>query len=136
MRFSSLIQNSGSDTWEREGILMNSITIGPRLWFEETILGATLNFRSSDEPNAILFRVGLSHQSLLDCDGALGRPACRWIIHDKSLSVQGDWEELTLRFCSIEGAFIQAHISLFGEELQAFRYAVNALAFHWQALLN
>src|SRR5476649_1942590 len=115
---------------------MNSITIAPRLWFEETLLGATLNYRSSDDDEAILFRVGMSFQSLLDCDKSVAKPACLWSIRDGSLSVYGDFEELTLTFCSVEGTFLQAAFSLFGEELQMFKYAVNALAYRKEVALN
>ncbi len=115
---------------------MNSITIAPRLWFEETLLGATLNYQSSDDPDAVLFRVGLSFQSLLDCDTSMSKPACLWTIRDGSLSVYGDYEELTLTFCSVEGTLIQVGLSLFGEELKAFKYAVNALACRKKASLN
>lgn len=115
---------------------MNSITIAPRLWFEETLLGATLNYQSSDMADAVLFKVGLSFQSLLDCDQNLARPACLWTIKDGSLSVYGDFEELTLTFCSVQGTLIQVGLSLFGEELNAFRYAVNALAARKKIALN
>src|SRR5690349_18675002 len=103
---------------------MNSITIAPRLWFEETLLGATLNYRSSEDDDAVLFRVGMSFQSLLDCDRQLSQPACLWTIKDGSLSVYGDFEELTLTFCSVVGTLIQVGVSLYGEELKAFKYAI------------
>ena len=115
---------------------MNSITIAPRLWFEETLLGATLNYQSSEDQEAVLFRVGLSFQSLLDCDRHLAKPACLWTIRDGSLSVYGDFEELTLTFCSVEGTLIQTGLSLYGEELKAFKYAVNALACRKKVSLN
>ena len=113
-----------------------TITIAPRLWFEETILGATLNYRSSEEADAVLFRVGMSFKSLLDCHRSASKPACLWTIRDGSLSVYGDFEELTLTFCSVEGTLIQAGVSLYGEELQAFKYALNALAFRKEVALN
>ena len=116
---------------------MNSISIAPQLWFEETLLGATLNFQSSANPEeGILFRVGMSFQSLMDCDKNLSRPACLWTIRDGSLSVFGDFEELTLTFCAVDGTLIQVGLSLFGEELNAFRYAVNALAARKKVALN
>jgi hypothetical protein len=116
---------------------MNSITIAPRLWFDETLLGATLNFQSSDNPEeGVLFRVGMSFQSLMDCDRSLSKTACLWTIKDGSLSVYGDFEELTLTFCSVNGTLIQVGLSLFGEELKAFRYAVNSLAARKQIALN
>ena len=116
---------------------MNSITIAPRLWFEETLLGATLNYQSTDRPeDGVLFRVGLSFRSLIDCDKNMGKPACFWTIRDGSLSVYGDYEELTLTFCSVQGTLVQLGVSLYGEELNAFRYAVNALASRQQAALN
>src|SRR5712664_1566469 len=100
-----------------------TITIAPRLWFEETILGGTLNYRSSDDPDAVLFRVGMSFKSLIECYKNLAKPACLWSIRDGSLSVYGDYEELTLTFCSVDGTLIQAGVSLYGEELKAFKYA-------------
>jgi len=115
---------------------MNSITIAPRLWFEETLLGATLNYQSSEEDNAVLFRVGMSFESLLDCERSLSKPACLWTIRDGSLSVYGDFEELTLTFCSVEGTLIQTGLSLYGEELKAFKYAINALACRRKVCLN
>jgi hypothetical protein len=115
---------------------MNSITIAPRLWFDETLLGATLNYRSSDDDNAILFRVGLSFQSLVDCDKRVAQSACLWTIRDGSLSVYGDNEELTLTFCSVVGTLIQLGVSLYGEELKAFKYAINALACRKKICLN
>jgi hypothetical protein len=121
----------------RKGGHMNSITIAPRLWFEETLLGATLNFQSSDKAEeGVLFRVGLSFQSLMDCDKNLSSSACLWTIKDGSLSVYGDFEELTLTFCSVNGTLIQMGLSLFGEELNAFRYAVNSLAARKKIALN
>jgi hypothetical protein len=113
-----------------------TITIAPRLWFEETLLGATLNYRSSDDDDAVLFRVGMSFQSLIDCDKSLLLPACLWTIRDGSLCVYGDREELTLTFCSVQGTLIQVGVSLFGEELEAFKYAVNALAIRKKVALN
>jgi len=32
-----------------------TISISPRLWFEETLLGATLNYRSSEDEDAVHF---------------------------------------------------------------------------------
>ena len=113
-----------------------TITITPHLWFEETLLGATLNYRSSDSPDAVLFRVGMSFQSLIDCFHNLSKSACLWSIRDGSLSVYGDFEELSLTFCSVEGTLIQTGVSLFGEDLKVFRYAVNALAFRKEVALN
>ena len=116
---------------------MNSISIAPRLWFEETLLGATLNYQSSDDPqDGVLFRVGMSFQSLMDCDRSLSQAACLWTIKDGSLSVYGDFEELTLTFCAVDGTLIQLGLSLFGEELNAFRYAVNSLASRKKVALN
>ncbi len=115
---------------------MNAISISSKLWFEETLLGATLNYQSEDLVNAIHFKVGLSHQSLQDCDKNLAKPACLWTIRDGSLSVYGDYEEITLTFCTIEGTLIQTGVSLFGEELKAFKYAMNALACRKQVCLN
>lgn len=115
---------------------MYPITIAPRLWFEETLLGATLNYQSQDNPGGTLFRVGMSFQSLIDCDSTMTKPACLWTIRDGSLSVYGDFEELTLTFCSVDGTFIQAGLSLYGEELRAFKYAINALASRQKLALN
>jgi hypothetical protein len=113
-----------------------TITITPHLWFEETLLGATLNCRSSDGPDAVLFRVGMSFLSLVDCYRSLSRPACLWTIRDGSLSVFGDFEELTLTFCAVDGTLIQIGLSLIGEELRLFKNAMNALAFRKEYALN
>ncbi len=113
-----------------------TITIAPRLWFEETLLGATLNYRSSDDADAVLFRVGMSFQSLMDCEKSLSQAACLWTIRDGSLCVYGDREELTLTFCSVRGTLIQVGVSLYGEELIAFKYAINALASRKKVALN
>ena len=113
-----------------------TITISPRLWFEETLLGATLNYRPSDDEDAVHFRVGMSFQSLLDCNRNAMQQACLWTIRDGSLSVFGDQEELTLTFCSVQGTLIQSALSLYGEELNSFKYAINALAYRKQVALN
>ena len=113
-----------------------TITISPRLWFEETLLGATLNFRDSDEEDAVLFKVGMSFKSLSDCNYSVMQQACLWTIRDGSLSVFGDQEEMTLTFCSVQGTLIQRGVSLIGEELDAFKYAVNALAYRRKVALN
>ena len=113
-----------------------TITISPTLWFEETLLGATLNYRSSQDEQAIHFKVGMSFQSLLDCNHQVTQQACLWTIRDGSLSVFGDQEEMTLTFCSVQGTLIQTGVSLIGEELDAFKYAVNALAFRRKVALN
>ena len=102
---------------------MDSISIADRLWFDETLLGATLNYRSND----VLFRVGISLKSLEDCNNALAKATCLWTIRDGSLSIYGDLEQLSLTFCSVQGSFVQSAISLYGEELRLFKYAVNAL---------
>lgn len=115
---------------------MYSIEIASRLWFEETLLGATLHYRSSDAPDAVLFKVGISFDSLLACNSSMGTKACMWTIRDGSLTVLGDREQLTLTFCAVNGDLIQKECMLFGEELKAFRYAVNALAHRQLAQLN
>jgi hypothetical protein len=116
---------------------MNStITIAPRFWFEETVLGATLNYRSSDDADAVLFKVGMSFESLRECAKSFSRPACLWTIKDGSLSVFGDYEQLSVTFCSVEGTFLQAGVALYGEELKVFKYAVTALAFRREVALN
>jgi hypothetical protein len=115
---------------------MYPIAIGPRLWFEETMLGATLNYCSSETSDATLFQVGLSTQSLSECDKALGGPSCLWRIRDGSFSFYGDAEEIRLSFASLGGPCIQAQVSLYGAELEAFRAVVNALAFRQRINLN
>jgi len=115
---------------------MYNIEIKSRLWFEETLMGATLHYRSSDSPNAVLFKVGISFDSLLTCNKAMGTKTCLWTIKDGSLTVLGDPEQLTLTFCAISGDLIQEECVLFGEELKAFRYAVNALAHRLVSQLN
>ncbi len=113
-----------------------TITIASRLWFEETLLGGTLNYRSTEDPDAILFKVGMSFDSLRVLAAAFSTPACLWTIKDGSLSVYGDYEQLTLTFCSVDGTLLQAGLSLYGEELRIFKYAVNALAFRKEVALN
>jgi len=115
---------------------MNSITIAPRLWFEETILGATLNYRASDDGDSVLFRVGMSFQSLQDCNDQLSKSSCLWTIRDGSLSVYGDSEEITLTFCSANGPFVQSELALYGEELRIFKYAIDAFASRKKTALN
>ena len=115
---------------------MALISIARCLWFEETNLGATLNYRCSDEPEGVLFRVGISHDSLRDCDHALAGSSCLWTIKDGSLSVYGDSEELTLTFCTANGTLLEAGVSLYGEELTAFKTAINAFASRHATSLN
>lgn len=115
---------------------MYSINIADRLWFEETLLGATLNFQLSEGPRSVLFRVGISFRSLHDCDDALGRRHCSWVIRDGSLSIEGDVEELTLGFSGLADNRLHADVLLHGDELKAFRYAVNALAARQRIGLN
>lgn len=78
----------------------------------------------------------MSFDSLRECARRFSKPACLWTIRDGSLSVFGDFEELSITFCSVEGAFLQAGVSLYGEELRIFKYAVNALAFRREVALN
>ncbi len=113
-----------------------TITIASGLWFEETMLGATLNYLSSDGEDAVHFKVGMSFESLRNLARSFSRPACLWTIRDGSLSVYGDYEQLTLTFCSVDGTLIQAGLSLYGEELRMFKYAVHALAFRREVALN
>ncbi len=115
---------------------MYTLSIAKQMWFEETPMGATLHYRSTDGPDAILFKVGISFISLLDCNREVNSKACLWTIKDGSLSVFGDPEQLTLTFCAVNGEFYQAGCSLYGEELKAFRYAINALAFRPVLQLN
>ena len=91
---------------------------------------------SPDLDDAVHFRVGMSYQSLLDCNHNVMQQACLWTIRDGSLSVFGDQEEMTLTFCSVQGTLIQRGVSLIGEELNGFKYAVNALAFRKKVALN
>src|SRR5690348_16638028 len=86
-----LLANANAVT---EGAPMALISIANCLWFEETPLGATLNFRSSETVESILFRVGISHESLQECSEALRGLSCLWAIKDGSLTVYGDGEEL------------------------------------------
>jgi hypothetical protein len=115
---------------------MALISIASCLWFEETPLGATLNFRSSDDDKNVLFRVGISYESLQACNKALRGKSCLWNIRDGSLTIYGDSEELSLTFCSGQGEFREAALSLYGEELGAFKTAINAFACRHQTLLN
>jgi hypothetical protein len=115
---------------------MNSISIADQLWFEETILGATLNYRSLKGGESVLFRVGMSFQSLQDCNHQLTQSSCLWTIRDGSLSVQGDIEGITLRFSSANGGAFRSELALYGEELRTFKYAIDAFASRRQTSLN
>lgn len=114
---------------------MNCISIADRLWFEETTLGATLNLQVSDDPDGVLFCVGISHRSLQKCDHDLGRGRSTWEIEDGSLSIEGDMEEMALTFSSQKN-HLQVDVLLHGDEPKMFRYAVNALAARQRVGLN
>lgn len=115
---------------------MTTISIANHLWFEETELGATLNYRSDETPGGILFRVGISHDSLARCNAAMVGPYCIWTIGDGSLMIAGDSEQLTLTFSTAGSKLYQGGISLYGEELAAFKTAINAFACRRQTALN
>ena len=115
---------------------MALISIASCLWFEETPLGATLNFRATDGPRGIVFKVGISHDSLQGFNKSLCSSSCLWTIKDGSLTVYGDSEELSLTFCRISGEYREAAVSLYGEELEAFKTAINAFACRLQTNLN
>ncbi len=115
---------------------MSSISIAQRLWFDQTFLGATLNFQAGEGPNAVLFRVGLSTQSLGACQKQLNRSSCAWTIRDQTLTITGDGEELCLTFCVTDGSGLQASISLYGEELETFKIVVQGFACAGQFVLN
>lgn len=114
---------------------MHTINIADRLWFEETLLGATLNCQTSEGSDGVLFRVGISFQSLQDCDHLLRRGRGFWTICDGSLTIEGDMEELTLAFTSAADRF-HADVLLHGDEPKKFRYAINALASRQRVGLN
>ena len=101
---------------------MQAITIAERLWLEPTILGATLNF--SDEPHGWNYRVGISFQSLSECDKSLTHKGSIWTMRDKSLTVQGD-RELILTFCP--GTYMERCVILKGDEKETFKSAVRFL---------
>jgi hypothetical protein len=116
--------------------MSNAISIGERLWFEETPLGGTLHFQSSESAEGLLFQVGLSFQSLMDCAQALNGQFSQWTIRDGSLHVFGDHEELALRFSDPEGHVQGVSHILRGKELRVFRYAVFAIAQRQAVALN
>jgi hypothetical protein len=118
------------------GNIMTTISIASCLWLEETELGATLNYRSESAPGGLLFRVGISHGSLQACNDAMVGSSCIWTIRDGSLTISGDSEELTLTFCSANEVYVQEGVSLYGEELIAFKAAINAFASRLQTALN
>jgi len=115
---------------------MNSITVAEKLWFEETMLGATLNFWSHEQPEGVLFRVGISFKSLEECSRQLQGNSTMWAIKDGSLTIYGDREELTLTFTTVEGQYLECALSLYGEELKVFKYAINAFAARNKTYLN
>ncbi len=115
---------------------MEVIPIAQNLWFEEDPRGATLTCQAGEGDEATFFHVGISHQSLLEMNRALATSTPEWVIRDGSFLVHGDKEELTLRFCTHEGTALEAELSLFGLELKAFRWAINAFALRRSALLN
>ncbi len=115
---------------------MEVIPIAQNLWFEEDPRGATLTCQAGEGDTATYFHVGISHQSLLEMNHALATATPNWIIRDGSFVVQGDKEALTLRFCTREGNVLEAQLSLYGLELKAFRWAINAFALRRSALLN
>jgi len=106
----------------------NPIHIGEQLWFEETQLGSTLNFHFADIPGGILFKVGISYESLMECSKALDKLFSAWSIRDGSLALYGDREQLSLHFSAVDGSNLYADHVLRGRELRAFRYAISALA--------
>ena len=108
---------------------MQSINVADRLWFDEDLLGATLNFYSDCRPGGVLFRVGISFQSLQQCNIALSTSVCDWAIADGSLSIIGDREELSVAFTSLQGGDLQSVVKLRGIPLKTFKYVVSSLAF-------
>lgn len=108
---------------------MQSIAVSDKVWFEEDLLGATLNFYSDCRPGGVLFRVGISFKSLQECNQALCARACSWTIKDGTLSFYGDQEEISLSFMSLGKDQPKSAIVLRGSALKTFRYVVNSLAF-------
>ena len=115
---------------------MEVIPIAQNLWFEEDPRGATLTCQAGEGDDATFFHVGISHQSLLEINHALAASTSEWVIRDGSFLVHGDKEALTLRFCTRQGTALEAELSLFGLELKAFRWAINAFALRRSAHLN
>lgn len=107
---------------------MSAISVCDKVWFEEDLLGATLNFYSDCRPGGVLFRVGISFRSLQDCSKALSSRACSWTISDGSLSLWGDQEEIALGFVALGGG-PQTSIKLHGTSLKTLRYAIHSLAY-------
>ena len=109
-----------------EGVMrtVRTVAIGKQLCLESTPLGVTLNYY--EPAKALHFRVGMSHQSLIECDKALMRgDKVFWTLADKSLSISGDDEELTLVFSSLTAPLIQSSLALNDRELRAFQYAME-----------
>jgi hypothetical protein len=115
---------------------VTTISIAESLWIEETHLGATLNFRSGSTSQDVLFRVGISHDSLRACYSALAAPSCFWTIRDGSFSIHGDEEGITLTFSANQNGVHQAGLSLYGEEMAAFKTAMFACACRRETALN
>lgn len=108
---------------------MNAISVSDKVWFEEDILGATLNFYSDCKPGGVLFRVGISYRSLQECNKALSAHICSWTIADGSLSFWGDQEEIALAFVSLGTQPVQSSIRFRGQALQMLRHAIGSLAY-------
>ena len=107
---------------------MGSIAIGPQMWFETNVLGATLNYQAGQGTQGILFRIGLSHQSLAQCNDQMMRSDYHWTIRDGSLAMEGDHNYLSLTFTSPQDPELEQHLTLSGRELRLFRWTIHALA--------
>jgi len=115
---------------------MSAMSIGERLFLKDDPRGATLVCRTGEGQEAIVFQVGMSTHSLIGLNQQLSQMACLWNIADGSLSIYGDSEELTLTFCSCRGPFVEVSVSLIGDDLKAFKWAVHAFASRHTARLN
>jgi hypothetical protein len=112
------------------------IEIADRLWIEQTLLGATLNYCTDEGSQGVLFRVGISGRSLRECSRQLSLPLCLWTIGDGSLRVYGDSDEIALSFITVPQGLTRAEFCLSGEQVVAFRRAIDGLASRYQVALN
>jgi hypothetical protein len=108
---------------------VSDIKITNGLWFLKDPRGATLHFLFSapGQKVADAFGIGMSHSSLKDCRKALDSDSVFWRNKDKSLTVEGTRDEITLSFALLGPPYGRRIITLSGPTLTAFRSAIELL---------